>query len=335
MHVQSISASTCSKCPPLRGITRTSLRSKRNTVSARCFNHLTKGIAARLTTVYATSIPELHTSSIQSTSNAYVKHCVRLRSSNAYRQEVSRVIVTGVAPLTELAVQVAQGRGPRVFTLFVSGEGEGPQIGSSADGLPPADRAVNVSAAVMQKLAGFDSPPSGLHAAAEVELPAPVEFAAGGNLQRLLVLDGLQDPGNVGTLMRTAVALGWQGVFCLPGCCDLFNDKAVRAARGAAFRLPHASGTWDDLQLVARHHKMTCIAATSPPAGVDPQNSVVSAISAAAGEAVMLVLGAEGSGPSSATLETCRSITLPMQGGIESLNVASAGSILMYALSRP
>jgi hypothetical protein len=60
-----------------------------------------------------------------------------------------------------LISQVAQGRGPRVFTLFVSGEGEGPQIGSSADGLPPADRAVNVSAAVMQKLAGFDSPPSG------------------------------------------------------------------------------------------------------------------------------------------------------------------------------
>ncbi|GFR49266.1 hypothetical protein Agub_g11245, partial [Astrephomene gubernaculifera] len=48
---------------------------------------------------------------------------------------------------------------------------------------------------------------------------------------RLLVLDGVQDPGNLGTLVRTALAFGWQGVFLLPGCCDPFNDKALRASR--------------------------------------------------------------------------------------------------------
>lgn len=70
-----------------------------------------------------------------------------------------------------------------------------------------------------------------------------------------------------GMLLRTAVALGWQGVFCLPGCCDLFNDKALRAARGAAFRLPYAFGTWDDLHAVAAHHSMACMAAALPADG--------------------------------------------------------------------
>ena len=50
-----------------------------------------------------------------------------------------------------------------------------------------------------------------------------------------------------GTLLRTALALGWGGALLLPGCCDPFNDKALRASRGAAFRLPLAPGTWQVL----------------------------------------------------------------------------------------
>ena len=59
-------------------------------------------------------------------------------------------------------------------------------------------------------------------------------------------------------------------MFCLPGCCDLFNDKALRAAKGAAFRLPHAAGTWVDLHSVATHHGLACLAAALPAEGNFP-----------------------------------------------------------------
>jgi RNA methyltransferase, TrmH family len=67
-----------------------------------------------------------------------------------------------------------------------------------------------------------------------------------------------------GTLLRTAAALGWQGAFLLPGCCDAFNDKALRAGRCASFQLPCATGSWDDLLHVVAAHQLTCLAAQLP-----------------------------------------------------------------------
>lgn len=64
-----------------------------------------------------------------------------------------------------------------------------------------------------------------------------------------------------GTLLRTALAIGWDGVLLLPGCCDPFNDKALRAGRGAAFKLPLAWGTLEDLQEAAAAHQLLCLAA--------------------------------------------------------------------------
>ena len=64
-----------------------------------------------------------------------------------------------------------------------------------------------------------------------------------------------------GTLLRTACALGWQAAYLLPGCCDVYNDKALRAGRGAAFKLPLARGSWEDLQAVLEAHGLTALAA--------------------------------------------------------------------------
>ncbi|EFJ41030.1 hypothetical protein VOLCADRAFT_99057 [Volvox carteri f. nagariensis] len=68
---------------------------------------------------------------------------------------------------------------------------------------------------------------------------------------RLLVLDAVQDPGNLGSLARSALAFGWDGLFLLPGCCDPFNDKALRSSRGALLRLPTVTGDLVELLEVA------------------------------------------------------------------------------------
>ena len=90
----------------------------------------------------------------------------------------------------------------------------------------------------MRKLTGLDTVPASI-LVAEVEAPRlhlPANPPPAG--YRLLVLDGVQDPGNVGTLLRTALALGWDGAALLPGCAEPFSDKCLRASRAAAFRLP-------------------------------------------------------------------------------------------------
>lgn len=179
----------------------------------------------------------------------------------------------------------------------------------------------------MRKVTGLDSVDS-MVAIAEVARPAPADFVSAQKpLRRLLVLEGIQDPGNLGTLLRTATALGWDGAFLLPGCCDPFNDKALRASRGASFRLPWATGTWGDLERVVATRSLVCIAA-------EPDDrSGAKDLPESLASAVCLVLGAEGQGLSHEALSRCVPVAIPMPGQMESLNVAIAGSILMFALS--
>lgn len=126
----------------------------------------------------------------------------------------------------------------------------------------------------------------------------------GARCRRLLALDRVQDPGNMGTLMRSALAFGWDGVFLLPGCCDPFNEKAVRASRGAALRLPTCSGTLEDLKQVAGHHGMTLIAAEPEPEEEQPCKRKDGGGDVA--NAVCLVLGSEGQGLSPEVLKVSK-----------------------------
>lgn len=143
-----------------------------------------------------------------------------------------------------------------------------------------------VSEAVMRKVSGVENV-EGMSVVAELDRPRAADFTKSRKpIRRLLALEGIQDPGNVGTLLRTAVAFGWDGVFLLPGCCDLFNEKAIRASKGACFRLPWAQGTWDDLSKVGAHFDLPFLAAEPEPPKVAPLSPV-----ARKREAACLVLG--------------------------------------------
>jgi RNA methyltransferase, TrmH family len=141
----------------------------------------------------------------------------------------------------------------------------------------------------------------------------------------LLVLDAVQDPGNFGSMVRSAEALGAAGVVVLPGTVDPWNAKAVRSAMGASFRLPVVAADWAELGPWLRDHGFAVLAAD---AGGEPLGDDVP-------DRAALVLGNEGAGVSTETrIHADRVVGIPLRGRAESLNVGAAAAILLYELLR-
>ncbi len=141
----------------------------------------------------------------------------------------------------------------------------------------------------------------------------------------ILVLDGVQDPGNVGTLIRAAEALGASGVVALPGTADPWSPKVVRAAAGSSIRLPVLEVAWDET--LAHLRTIGCVVWASAADGDLLERGATRA------EGVALVLGNESRGVSGTIRAAAdRIVAIPMRGEAESLNAALAGAILMDRL---
>jgi TrmH family RNA methyltransferase len=141
--------------------------------------------------------------------------------------------------------------------------------------------------------------------------------AAGGPV---VVLDAVQDPGNVGTIIRLAAAFDCGGVLLLPGCADPFAPKAIRASAGAVLRVPVRQATVADVD------GMPLFAADGAGEPIDPP-----------AKNAMIVFGNEGSGVSDEIRRRAKLIAIPMSKRVESLNVAASAAILLarsYALRR-
>ena len=145
---------------------------------------------------------------------------------------------------------------------------------------------------------------------------------------RLLALDGVQDPGNVGTIIRTADAAGFDGVILSKECADLFSPKVLRSTMGSIFRM--SFGFPEDLPEALRALKEKGFSILSSQLDGDPffERTNVS------GQFV-LIIGNEGNGVSAPVkAEATHRLRLPMHGGAESLNAAVAAGIMMYDLTR-
>ncbi len=175
------------------------------------------------------------------------------------------------------------------------------------------------------------------HTAAETESPqgvlaiAPIPDRSLDAIEpadglRLLVLDALQDPGNVGTILRTAAALGATATVALPGTVDLWNAKVVRSAMGALFHHQCVAATWDDVDAFRRR-------AGAPLWVADAAGTPLEHAHAQAPARLVLVVGNEGAGVSAdARTRAERLVALPISSAVESLNVAVATGILLYEL---
>jgi TrmH family RNA methyltransferase len=141
----------------------------------------------------------------------------------------------------------------------------------------------------------------------------------------VLVLDGIQDPGNVGTLLRTGAALGIGGALCLPGTVDPWSPKAARASAGAGLHVPVLRTSWDETREQLRTRELPLWAADPEGEPLSREDPVPAAVA--------LALGSESHGLSTdAGAAADRRISIGMPGPVESLNVAAAGAILLDRL---
>lgn len=166
-------------------------------------------------------------------------------------------------------------------------------------------------------------------------LPTPSTVFAVGRLERAalapgelargltLALDGIQDPGNVGTLLRLADWFGCERVLLSPDSADLFSQKVINASMGSFARI----------RVITTELAPALAAAGAPVLGADLEGASVYGLSPA-GDAV-LVIGSEGRGPSPAVRATVTDwVTIPRTGGAESLNAGVAAGIILAALRR-
>ena len=147
-------------------------------------------------------------------------------------------------------------------------------------------------------------------------------------LRRVIVLEGVQDPGNVGTIIRTADAAGLDGVLLSNQCADVFSPKVLRATMGSIFRMNLR--TTDDLpgELTKLREKGYSILSSQLDGTPFYEREKVA-------EQFALVIGNEGNGVSEQVQQTAtHRVRLPMRGGAESLNAAIAAAIMMYELMR-
>ncbi|KAI3932103.1 hypothetical protein MKW92_011835 [Papaver armeniacum] len=241
---------------------------------------------------------------ISSPANPFVKHCLKLRQSSSYRHSHSSVIV-GNYQFQELV----EGKPTTVDCLLVLDGVEVPKGLSYSSMLSGVQSIDSIEAIALMRI--------------------PTSFCNLNDNQR-----EADDPGNLGALLRSAIAFGWDGVFMLPGCCDPFNDKALRAARGASFQIPVVYGNWAHLETLKKKNKMKILAA-HPESDQGPKSS--SPLSRELAKALMdkklcLIMGSEGNGLSEESKQASELITIPMAGNFESLNVSVAGGIFLFML---
>lgn len=175
-----------------------------------------------------------------------------------------------------------------------------------------------ISANLMKSLSETETP-QGILAVLKISNPPVASL-----LDFVLIPDQIRDPGNLGTLLRSAAAAGVQAVLLPPETTDAFAPKVVRSGMGAHFRLPIHSVTWDEIHTHTKNLQVYL-------ADMDG----ISCWQTDLRQPVVLIIGGEAEGASEEARKlTTQKISIPMAGDIESLNAGVAGSVLMFEVVR-
>ena len=246
---------------------------------------------------------------ITSRQNPLMTHLRKLASSRSYRKKSGEYLCDGTKLLAE-----ALKWGAEVKTAVFFEEVDIPP-------LPDGVRAVRVSEELMRSVSPMETPQGALFTVAlpEVQLP---ETLSG---KHYLVLDGVQDPGNVGTILRTADAFDCDGVFLVNACADLYNPKTARATMGAIFRREAYTVTAEELFALLRKSGV-------PLYGTALRDDTVPLAEADLARAAVAI-GSEGRGLSQQVLDECaKTLKIPMNPRCESLNAAIAATVVLWEM---
>ena len=190
-------------------------------------------------------------------------------------------------------------------------------------GIPQGVRQVEVPGDLLRSVAPTETPQQVLFLARLPARALPEELTG----SRYLVLDGLQDPGNLGTLWRTADAFGADGLLLLPGCADPWSPKTLRATMGAVFRCPVWTCGLEELRALLTKSGLPLYGAALRSDTVDVRRADFSHCAVA--------VGSEGKGLSADALAACDlTVRIPMSGHCESLNAAAAAAVLLWEAAR-
>ena len=177
-----------------------------------------------------------------------------------------------------------------------------------------------ISISLMKSLSDTETPQGVLAVLELTNLPLP------NSPTFVLIPDQIRDPGNLGTLLRTAAAVGVQAVLLPPETTDAFAPKVVRSGMGAHFRLPIHSMTWDEIKRFCESENQRVYLAD-----MDGQSCWETNLR----EPLALIIGGEADGASEHARELAnQKISIPMNGNMESLNASVAGSVLMFEVVR-
>ena len=254
---------------------------------------------------------------ITSVQNPKIQWVRRLQSRSRERQEAQAFVVEGVRLVEEAFsagwdfrfVLYTDGLSPRGMDLLQSMTVKGVDV-------------EHVVGNLFQSMTGTETP-QGILAVLTLDPPGTLQPPAKPDF--VLIPDQIRDPGNLGTLLRTAAAAGVQAVFIPPETTDPFAPKVVRAGMGAHFRLPILSLSWDQLQRRVEGMSVYLSDAEGEKSCWDVDFTRPTA----------LVIGGEAEGASSQAHSLAKEfIRIPMPGHMESLNAGVAGAVLMYEAVR-
>ena len=243
---------------------------------------------------------------ITSRKNPFLQQVKKLLSSKKAREEAGLFVADGTKLLQE-AVRWYPGLETAIFSDGVEAE------------LPESVRCIRVPGDVMESISPMASPQGALFLC---RLPDKQPFSP---TPGMLLLDGIQDPGNLGTMLRTADALNIP-LALLEGCADPYSHKVVRASMGAVFRTPVVQTTWQEAQAACQRAEI--------PVAVTALSNRAKDLRQADLRRMAVVIGSEGQGIRREILEGADAeLIIPMNPRCESLNAAVAATIVMWQMN--
>ena len=254
---------------------------------------------------------------ITSAQNQKIQLVRRLTAKRKEREAAGSYIAEGIR-LAEEALKYASDCEFLLWSAPLS-----PRAEALVRGFTEAGTAVEeIDPRLMDSIAGTDSPQGVLAVMRMRRLPLPE------SADFVIIADGVRDPGNLGTLFRTAAAAKADAVLLMPGCADEFSPKVIRSGMGTHFRLPILKTDWDRAEKWLRSLPGMRILAADSDGGISCWETDLRGPAA-------IIIGSEGNGPCDRALELADArILIPMPGEIESLNAGIAAGILIFEVVR-